>query len=347
MRAAVIEAFGPPEVLRITARPVPVPGPDELLVRIVAAGVNPVDAQNRSDGSWAGITLPATLGSDAAGVVAAVGRDVGDFAVGDDVFYFSDFLGGDDGSYAEYQAVDARIVGRRPARLSFAEAAAVPLAAGTAYELIVRRLAVAPGQRVLIVGASGGVGTYAVQLARGAGAHVVAVASECRHDALRELGAEMTLDYRDGDLWRQVRDAGRIDAVVDLAGGEVPISGIEILAEGGSLATVATLTGDFELAVDNEPDAARRPRQTRRRPPARARFAGRSRPAAPARLRGVRAHRDRVGAPAHRNRPHVRQAGDPRRARAGSVRLAPRHRGCGCAGTTSAASIPARWLKTR
>jgi NADPH:quinone reductase len=251
MRAAVIEAFGPPEVLEIVSRPIPTPGPGQLLVRIVAAGVNPVDAQNRSDGSWAAITLPATLGSDAAGVVAAVGRDVRDFAVGDDVFYFSDFLGGDDGTYAEYQAVDARIVGRRPARLSFADAAAVPLAAGTAYELIVRRLALAPGQRVLIVGASGGVGTYAVQLARGAGAHVVAVASATRHTALRGLGAEMTLDYRDGDLWRQVREAGRIDAVVDLAGGDVPIRGVEILAEGGSLATVATLTGDFELAVDN------------------------------------------------------------------------------------------------
>ncbi|HEX5193545.1 MAG TPA: NADP-dependent oxidoreductase [Solirubrobacteraceae bacterium] len=250
MSAAVIERFGPPEVLRIASRPIPAPGPDQLLVRIVAAGVNPVDAQNRNDGSWAGIPLPATLGSDAAGVVVAVGSGVNDFAVGDDVYYFSDFLGGADGAYAEYQTVDARIVARRPAPLSFGEAAAVPLAAGTAYELIVRRLAVAPGQRILIVGASGGVGTYAVQLAHGVGAHVVAVASEARHDALRELGADVALDYRHADLWQQVRRAGRIDAVVDLAGGEVPLRGVEVLAEAGALATVNTLSGDFELAVD-------------------------------------------------------------------------------------------------
>jgi NADPH2:quinone reductase len=147
MRAAAIDRFGSPDVLRIAARPIPVPGAGQVLVRIIAAGVNPVDAQNTSDGAWAGLTLPVTLGSDAAVLVVVVGSNVTDLEVGDDVYYFSDFLGGLDGTYAEYQTVDAGIVSRRPACLSFAEAAAVPLAAGTAYELIVRRLALARGQR--------------------------------------------------------------------------------------------------------------------------------------------------------------------------------------------------------
>ncbi|MFZ0386537.1 MAG: NADP-dependent oxidoreductase [Solirubrobacteraceae bacterium] len=250
MRAAVIDRFGPPDVLKIKTQPIPTPGAHQLLVRIIAAGVNPVDAQNRRDGSWAGITPPATLGSDAAGLVSAVGSKVTDFEVGDDVYYFSDFLGGGDGTYAEYQAVDAHIVSRRPTRLSFVDAAAVPLAAGTAYELIVRRLALNRGQRVLIVGAGGGVGLYAVQLARAAGTNIVAVARKSKHDALRELGVEVVLDYRDSDLWHQIGRAGPIHAVVDLAGGDVAVRGVDILAEAGALASVSTLSGDFELAVD-------------------------------------------------------------------------------------------------
>jgi NADPH:quinone reductase-like Zn-dependent oxidoreductase len=112
IRAAVIDRPGPPEAMRIAEREVPTPGLGQLLVEVVAAGVNPVDATNRSDPSWAGIELPATLGSDAAGIVAAVGPAVTDFQVGDDVYYFSDFLGVREGSYAEYQVVDASIVAR-------------------------------------------------------------------------------------------------------------------------------------------------------------------------------------------------------------------------------------------
>jgi NADPH2:quinone reductase len=265
MRAAVIDRFGGPDVLRVAEREVPVPGPGQLLVEVVAASVNPVDASNRADGSWAGIELPATLGSDAAGIVAAVGPGVTDFQTGDDVFYFSDFLGAGDGSYAEYQVVDASTVARRPAGLSFAQAAAVPLAAGTAHELVVRRLAVRHGQRVLIVGASGGVGTFAVQMAQAAGARVVAVAGRARHPALRDLGAEAALDYHDGDLWEQVRREGPIDAVVDLAGDAAPHA-IEVLEEGGALGSVVALAGDFDAAIDKNltlhgvlvrPDAAR------------------------------------------------------------------------------------------
>jgi NADPH:quinone reductase-like Zn-dependent oxidoreductase len=113
--------------------PVPVPAAGQVLVKVHAAGMNP-DAQNRDDGSWAGLTLPAVLGSDAAGTIEALGPGVTGLRVGEPVFYFSDFLGSDGGSYAEYQAVDTGIIAPRPTSLSHAEAAAVPLAAGTAYD---------------------------------------------------------------------------------------------------------------------------------------------------------------------------------------------------------------------
>jgi NADPH2:quinone reductase len=266
MRAAVIDRFGPPEVLRLEQQPIPEPGAHQLLVKIIAAGVNPVDASNRQDGTWARLTAPVTLGSDAAGLVEAVGADVEGFSTGDEVFYLSDFLDESHGTYAEYQAVDAGIVARRPPGLSFIEAAAVPLAAGTAYEVIVRRLAPGRGTRILIVGAGGGVGTYAVQLARAAGAEVVAVAGTDKHDTLRRLGADVTLDSRDPDLWAAIRLLEPIHSVADLVGGEVAARAVEILVERGALASIAGLAGDLDLAIDKNltlhgvlvrPDAAR------------------------------------------------------------------------------------------
>src|SRR4051794_29075402 len=185
MRAAVAERFGAPEVLAIRELPIPRPGPGQLLVRVHAAGVNPVDASNRADGAWAGLEAPFVVGSDASGVVQAVGDGVTGFAPGDAVFSFSPFLGNRAGSCAEYQAIDAAFAAAKPARLSHSQAAAIPLAAGTAYELVVRRLALAPGERVLILGAAGGVGGFAVQLAKRARAVVLGVASHANHDYLR------------------------------------------------------------------------------------------------------------------------------------------------------------------
>jgi NADPH:quinone reductase len=267
MRAAVITRFGPPEALPVRAVPVPVPAAGQVLVEVHAAGINPVDAQNRADGSWAGITLPAVLGSDAAGTIAALGPGVTGFGIGEPVFYFSDFLGGEGGSYAEYQAVDARIIARRPATLSHVEAAAVPLAAGTAYEVVVRRLAISTGEWLVICGASGGVGTYAVQLAKHAGARVIAVASAANHELVRSLGADIAIDYHDVDLGAAIRNAvGPVDAVADLVGAETAVRSLDWLGVGGRLASVACLMGDFDAAIDRNltihgvlvrPDAAR------------------------------------------------------------------------------------------
>jgi NADPH:quinone reductase len=247
MRAIVVDRFGPPEELREQTVPTPALGPSQVLVQVVAAGVNPVDAQNRGDGAWAGLAVPFIPGSDASGVVVAAGEDVQDIAAGDEVFYFSDFLGTRSGAYAEYQAVEASIVAPKPRRLSHAEAAAIPLAGGTAYELVVQRLAVAPGERVLVVGAAGGVGAFAVQLGVHAGAEIIAVARREHHPYLRSLGAATLIDYTEQDPFTT---AGSVDAVVDLVGGETTARAIEILVAFGRAATVTRLRGDFELAID-------------------------------------------------------------------------------------------------
>ncbi len=252
MRAAVITRFGSPDTIEVRTVPIPVPSAGQVLVQVHAAGMNPVDAQNRADGSWAGITLPAILGSDASGSVAALGPGVSEFTIGEPVFYFSDFLAPTGGSYAEYQAVDASIIVRRPAGLRHADAAAVPLAAGTAYEVVIRRLAVVAGESLVICGASGGVGTFAIQLAKHAGARVIAIASAANHEFVRSLGADVAVDYRADDLDAMISDElSPVDAVADLVGGELTVRCLRWLRPGGRLAGVASLTGDLDAAIDN------------------------------------------------------------------------------------------------
>ena len=251
MRAVVVERFGPPEVLRVRSVDRLEPGSGQVLVRVCAAGVNPVDAQNRADGSWAGLEPPFIPGSDASGVVAATGGAVSGLQPGEEVFYFSDFLGTRHGSYAEYQIVDADLVAHRPMSLSHLQSAAVPLAGGTAYELAVRRLELRAEEWLLVFGAAGGVGSFLVQLAKERGAHVAAIASGPNHEYLRGLGAEVTLDYHDQDVVSAVaEELGAVDAVADLVGGNVVERSLPIIREGGRAASICALTGDFELAID-------------------------------------------------------------------------------------------------
>ncbi len=230
MKAIVVREFGGPEVLRLEDAPAPEIGPGELLVEVAAAGVNPVDVSNHQDGSWAGITLPYTPGSDVSGVVRAVGAGVTGFAPGDEVFALADFLGVRHGSYAALMPLPAAIAVPKPAALSHVEAASVPLAAGTAYEVIVHRLDLQNGERVVIFGAAGGVGGFATQLAEGRGAVVTPVGRDTEWDDLRALG--------------------EADAVADLVGGDTISASLELLKEGGRAASIASLEGDLELAID-------------------------------------------------------------------------------------------------
>src|SRR5215471_2452672 len=137
MRAIVYDTFGGPDVLHLQDIALPEPGPGQVRVAIYAAGTNPVDAGNRQDGSWAGVHLPVIPGCDASGVIDAVGPGVTLFSPGDEVFYMADFLHNSRGTYAEYHVIDAALIARKPRTLTHVEAAALPLAAGTAYETMV------------------------------------------------------------------------------------------------------------------------------------------------------------------------------------------------------------------
>jgi NADPH:quinone reductase len=251
MRAMVISSFGSPDVLELSYVPAPVPQAGEIRVAVHAAGVNPVDVGNRADGTWAGLELPAILGSDFSGVVDLVGAGVGEWRPGDEVMGVATFRGSADGTYAEFHVAAAETVVRKPAHLTHIEAGAVPLAGGTALSIL-RRLAPDPGGVVLVHGAGGGVGTFAVQFLAAAGARVVALASRQHHELLIDLGVEAAIDYRRADaLALALERAGEPFAgIVDLVGGNAVARSLSLVRCGGRAATIAALKGDLDLAID-------------------------------------------------------------------------------------------------
>ncbi|GAC1536647.1 MAG: zinc-dependent alcohol dehydrogenase family protein [Herpetosiphon sp.] len=226
----------------------PTPGVGEVLVRIVASGTNPVDAKLRQDGSWAGLKLPVILGYDVAGVVEQLGAGVTEFATGDDVYFTPEIFGNQHGSYAEYTVAPVTIVAKKPTTLSYVEAAAVPLAGGTAWDALVRRMKVAVGETLLVHGGAGGVGSYAVQLGKALGAYVLATAGADNQATLKELGADVAIDYRRDDLaavvMRETGGAG-VDAVFSTSGGEQIIESLMITRPFGRLATILPVQGDL------------------------------------------------------------------------------------------------------
>jgi NADPH2:quinone reductase len=251
MRALVVEQPGGPEAMRVRQLPAPQPGPDQVVVAVEAVGVNPVDAGNRADPSWAGIRPPYVVGYELAGHIQAVGDGGAGFRRGDLVWGLLPVRGTRWGTYAELVAVDAALVGPRPPSLSAVEAAALPLAGATAVQLL-DRLDPKPGEWVLVHGAAGGVGSLFVQLARARGARVVASASARRETLLRELGAEMFLDRHAGQVAeRACRAIGQeLDMVADLVGHGTLASSLPVVREGGRAGSIVELAGDLELAVD-------------------------------------------------------------------------------------------------
>lgn len=205
-----------------TQIPRPEPAANQVLVQIKASGVNPLDSKIRTGKApHAQQVLPAVLGIDLAGVVAAVGPNVTAFSVGDEVYGMTGGVGGLQGSLAEFATVDADLLAKRPTNLTLREAAALPLVFLTAWEGLVDRANVHEGQKVLILGGSGGVGHVAVQIARARGAKVFATASMAKHDMVRQLGA-VPIDYRSTAIAQIVQtftDGQGFDVVYDSVGG--------------------------------------------------------------------------------------------------------------------------------
>jgi len=239
MRAAAIDRTGGPEVLTLHRLPVPTPGPDEVLVALDTAGVGPWDIDVRESlAYWKNQQFPVVLGVDGAGTVAAVGADVRDFKVGDAVYSYA-WNNPKGGFYAEYVALPAKAVARVPAGMSLKEAGAMAVSALTALQGIDDALHVKPGETLVIHGASGAVGSLALQFARLRGAKVLATASgEDGVSFVKRLGASAAVDGRHGDI-RTAAGAfapGGVDAVLALAGGEALESCIDALKPGGRVA---------------------------------------------------------------------------------------------------------------
>jgi NADPH:quinone reductase len=249
VRAMVTPQFGGPDLFEERDVEKPHPGAGEVLIRVVAAGTNPVDAKFRAAGGSVGLEAPIVLGADISGVVEELGPGVTDLAPDDEVYYTPEVLGpGSNGAYAEYHVVKANIVAKKPASLSHEAAAAVPLAGGTAYEAIVRRLALRVGETILIHGGAGGVGSFAVQIAKAAGARILATASSDNQEILKELGADMTVDYKSQDVTGVALDdtgGEGVDAVFDTVGGGTIVDSIPATKSFGRLATILGAQGDL------------------------------------------------------------------------------------------------------
>jgi NADPH:quinone reductase len=237
--------------MRLQQLPAPQPGPDQVVVAVEAVGVNPVDAGNRADPGWAGVSPPYVVGYELAGRIQAVGDGGAGWTRGDPVWGLLPVRGTRWGTYAELVALDAALVGPRPPGLSTVEAAAIPLAGATAVQVL-DRLDPRPGEWVLVHGAAGGVGSLLVQLARARGARVVASASAQREGLLRELGAEVFLDRHAGDVaQRACRAIGQeLDLVADLVGYGTLAASLPVVREGGRAGSIVELAGDLEPAVD-------------------------------------------------------------------------------------------------
>jgi NADPH:quinone reductase-like Zn-dependent oxidoreductase len=246
MKAFILRSYGSPDQLELTAKDTPVPAAGEVLVRVRATSVNPYDWHHMRGEPRVARLMPGTLGlrgptfsvlgCDMAGQVEAAGEGVTEFRPGDDVFALLE----QGGAFAEYVCVPERLLARKPARLTHEEAASVPMAAATALLGLRDVGRIEAGQRVLVNGASGGVGTFAVQIARALGAKADAVCSSANADLARSLGADDVIDYARGDFTRSGR---HYDLLLDIAGRSTAFACRRVLAPAGTLVLIGGPAG--------------------------------------------------------------------------------------------------------
>ncbi|MEV8433754.1 NADP-dependent oxidoreductase [Streptomyces sp. HUAS 31] len=239
MRAISQDVLGGPEVLKEVQIERPAPRPNEVLVRVRAAGVNPTDWKHRENGGFLG-EPPFVLGWDVSGVVEAVGIGVAAFRPGDEVFGMLPYPFGH-GSHAEYVIAPVRALTHKPSVIGHTEAGALPLVSLTAWQALTEHADVRPGQRVLIHAAAGGVGHVAVQIAKARGAYVIGTASAGKHEFLRGLGADEVIDYRETDFTEAVKD---VDVVLDTLGGETSVRSLRVLRPGGVVVSILPVGSD-------------------------------------------------------------------------------------------------------
>jgi len=243
MKALVLNSFGGPEAFELRDIPTPAAGPGQVLVRVHATSINPLDYQVRRGDYPDLVPLPAITGHDVSGVVEAIGAGVTAFAPGDAVWYTPQIFDGP-GSYAEYHVAAEHIIGKKPASLTHLEAASLSLVGGTAWEALVGRVALRVGETILVHGGAGGVGHVAIQLAKAIGARVITTARAENFEFARSMGADVVIDYENDDYVEAVlrETAGRgVDVVFDTIGGDTLSRSAETLAQLGRLVTIVDI----------------------------------------------------------------------------------------------------------
>ncbi|MER7805329.1 zinc-binding dehydrogenase [Streptomyces parvulus] len=234
--------FGDPDTaFTLTEVPRPTPGPGQILVRVEATSVNPLDLQTRRGDYRDQVTLPTVIGNDVSGVVVETGPGADDFQSGDEVWYLAPIFAGQ-GTYAEYHVVDQTLVARKPAGLTHVEAAGLALVGVTVWEALVERTRLQVGERVLVHGGAGGVGSAAIQLASALGAEVVTTARARDHEFVTQLGADHTIDFSAGDYTPQIRAMGGADVVLDTVGRDTLTRSPDILADRGRVVSIVDTT---------------------------------------------------------------------------------------------------------
>jgi NADPH:quinone reductase-like Zn-dependent oxidoreductase len=244
MKAIVIHRYGGPEVLKYEDVPRPEPKDDQLLIRVIAAGVNPVDGMIRSgmfakEGNRA---FPIILGGDIAGMVEKVGSKITKFKAGDPAFAYVSL--DNSGGYAQYALVMEREAAPKPKSLTYVEAAAVPIVALTAWQALVDIAKLGPGQTVLIHGGSGGVGSFAIQIAKARGAKVIATASTANQDFLKQIGADVPIDYTKQKFEDIAKD---VDVVLDSVGKDTLARSHGVVKKGGIIVSLVARPNQAEL----------------------------------------------------------------------------------------------------
>ena len=243
MKAMVLKSFGGPESFELCDVPKPVPQAGQVLVRVHATSINPLDYQVRRGDYPDLVPLPAISGHDVSGVVEAVGPGVMAFAAGDEVWYTPQIFDGP-GSYAEYHVAAESIIGRKPPSLSHLEAASLTLVGGTAWEALVGRAALQVGETILVHGGAGGVGHVAIQLAKAMGAKVFTTVREANAEFARSMGADVVIDYEKEDyvdvIMRETAGQG-VDVVFDTIGGNTLSRSPDALAQLGRVVTIVDI----------------------------------------------------------------------------------------------------------
>jgi len=244
MKAVVVHEYGGPEVLKYEEVPRPEPKEDQILVRVIAAGVNPVDAMIRSGmfAKYEKDVFPIIPGADIAGVVEKVGSKITKFKAGDPVFAYVSLKGG--GGYAEYALGTERDTAAKPKSLSYVEAAAVPIVALTAWQALVDAARLGASQTALIHGGSGGVGSFAIQIAKARGAKVIATASTANQELLKELGADVAIDYTKQKFEDIAKD---VDVVLDSVGRDTLARSYGVVKKGGFIVSIVARPTQAEL----------------------------------------------------------------------------------------------------